>query len=666
MKITSVAWRSFAIMILCSMSAHAASPPVYCTPANVNGNQNSMPLNWHIKGLKLTRLQVPYYSPANGYALMDVKNEFELFQGRLYNLMFNPNVISNSNVPLPQYYWCKVWVDFNSDGNFDEVGPEKVLSLFYQINQPIVIPFTVPANAVTANEIRMRIAVSDSEVGLACDDILSGLMIDYTMQIAPFAAGQSQDGYCLPLENLATSSIQTLAVDNTVLPTGPPASPFEEYDLASLKFVPGQTRNIYLFPANPAPGDKFFWSVSIDLNGDKTFDSNELLYHGQSNGNLTGLISIPSNAVPGKTRMRITMGKDSYNAFHNVPPPVVGCYYLEYGQVKDYLVSMQEVCLPPADLKVTFPKHYSALFEWSDAVPAPELYDLQFKEATASSWSSWYVKGNSFATDLIHAGIAYEARIRSVCVDTVSAFTEVSDFLTPGYCESKGNDSFDWIDFVALKNISNPSGPDGGYADFTSKEQTVLAVGEWYDLYFSAGGQVRPRNWKAWIDFNRDGDFDDWESIMKVTTSDLSTATETFQVPDYAALLEGVTRMRITTGFDSPDLKPCGSSYFGETEDYRIWLVRVKGEGGNVKGDESSDAFTIYPQPANEILYVEPVDRIEITDIKLFDSQGTELEIRCQRGDRWSVFTQGYREGIYILHVSTTTSVTRKLVNIGR
>lgn len=76
-----------------------------------------------------------------------------------------------------------------------------------------------------------------------------------------------------------------------------------------------------------------FWNVWIDFNQDGTFDSSELVTSGSSSSsaNLTGTFTVPSNAVLGNTRMRVSM---KYNA------AATPCENFGDGEVEDYTVNV--------------------------------------------------------------------------------------------------------------------------------------------------------------------------------------------------------------------------------------------------------------------------------------------------------------------------------------
>ncbi|MBK6263588.1 S8 family serine peptidase [Marivirga sp. S37H4] len=76
-----------------------------------------------------------------------------------------------------------------------------------------------------------------------------------------------------------------------------------------------------------------YWSVWVDLNQDGVFSSTERLVNGSSSSSnlLSATLNIPSSALLGKTRMRVTM---KYNS-QGTP-----CETFAYGEVEDYTVNI--------------------------------------------------------------------------------------------------------------------------------------------------------------------------------------------------------------------------------------------------------------------------------------------------------------------------------------
>ncbi len=79
-----------------------------------------------------------------------------------------------------------------------------------------------------------------------------------------------------------------------------------------------------------------FWTVWIDFNQDGSFDSDEKVLEGSSSdeNDLYGIITIPTDALLGKTRMRVAM---KYNA------KATACESFSEGEVEDYTLNIVDV-----------------------------------------------------------------------------------------------------------------------------------------------------------------------------------------------------------------------------------------------------------------------------------------------------------------------------------
>ncbi|NJM80045.1 MAG: T9SS type A sorting domain-containing protein, partial [Flavobacterium sp.] len=76
-----------------------------------------------------------------------------------------------------------------------------------------------------------------------------------------------------------------------------------------------------------------YWAIWIDFNQNGTFETSELAVSGSSSSsaNLTGTITVPTSALVGNTRMRVSM---KYNAAQTA------CETFSYGEVEDYTVTI--------------------------------------------------------------------------------------------------------------------------------------------------------------------------------------------------------------------------------------------------------------------------------------------------------------------------------------
>jgi len=146
--------------------------------------------------------------------------------------------------------------------------------------------------------------------------------------------------------------------------------------------------------------------------------------------------------------------------------------------------------------------------------------------------------------------------------------SETTEFSISGsdYCTSSGNDySYEWIEDVHTGSLNNTSGASG-YSDFTSQILDVSS-GDTISVTLTPGfsGSSYTEYWTIWIDYNRDGDFED-NGEQVFNNSGTSTVTGSFTVPVSA---QGETRMRVLMSYDSAATS-CGQFNYGEVEDYTI------------------------------------------------------------------------------------------------
>ena len=179
---------------------------------------------------------------------------------------------------------------------------------------------------------------------------------------------------------------------------------------------------------------------------------------------------------------------------------------------------------------------------------------------------------------------------------------------TISYCSSKGNNaSYEFIDNVAIGGISNSTGNNGGYADFTSLTGN-LPYGT-NNIVVSAGfsSSSYTEYWKVWIDYNQNGTFESNEQVVSGSSSSSSNLSYTFTVPTTAKV--GKTRMRVSMKWNAAPTA-CETFSYGEVEDYIVnigtaakgeFLVKADAELGN---ETSIFDATVFPNPASKTINI--------------------------------------------------------------
>ncbi len=141
-----------------------------------------------------------------------------------------------------------------------------------------------------------------------------------------------------------------------------------------------------------------------------------------------------------------------------------------------------------------------------------------------------------------------------------------------GYCEvGHQSTEFEWIEQVQFGSQNFRSGNDNGYGDY-SNEVFTLQSGASNAFVLSPGQRLvnTPENWYIWIDYNRDGDFDDPGELVYQKSSHPGNLSDAFETPLVGNTYQ--TRMRIAMRYLANDL-PCGNLPYGEAEDYTVRLT---------------------------------------------------------------------------------------------
>ncbi len=149
--------------------------------------------------------------------------------------------------------------------------------------------------------------------------------------------------------------------------------------------------------------------------------------------------------------------------------------------------------------------------------------------------------------------------------DTAIKTDYIDVSLLINYCSASGGGE-SYITDVKLGTINNTGTGDDGYTNYTNlSTQLTIASSNTINLHFPtyfSGDSVG-----GWIDWNHDGDFDDANEKVFSALVNGFYKSATISVP-YDAHLD-FTTMRIREQHFG-ELEPCGTSSYGEVEDYSI------------------------------------------------------------------------------------------------
>ncbi|SDR65878.1 Por secretion system C-terminal sorting domain-containing protein [Formosa sp. Hel1_31_208] len=205
---------------------------------------------------------------------------------------------------------------------------------------------------------------------------------------------------------------------------------------------------------------------------------------------------------------------------------------------------------------------------------------------------------------------------------TGNTVTTNSTYCTPNTTNNINLKYINDVEFIGTLNDvanfnNNTSTTSNGYSDFTSLTNSVQAQGEGVNIY--VGSNTGRGRYKAWVDWNKDGVFNNDASEIVYDSAGILTTTTTFgfvipanqTIGDYRIRIRFNNNYRSSTGaielgsynftacepFDFVDNPgPNNDIYrFGEAEDYTFTVV----ESCTAKITSITDASTCGPGPVN-------------------------------------------------------------------
>jgi endonuclease I/chitodextrinase len=270
---------------------------------------------------------------------------------------------------------------------------------------------------------------------------------------------------------------------------------------------------------------------------------------------------------------------------------------------------------------------------------------------TASTNYSFYVKAKDAANNVSNSS-------------TIVNVTTLSTAVT--YCNSKGNNAnFEYIDNIVIGGISNTTNANDGYGDFTSQTGN-LSYGN-NTIIVSAGfsSSSYTEFWKVWIDFNKNGIFENNEEVVSGSSSSAGNLSYNISIPTTA--LTGKTRMRVSMKWNSAPTA-CEAFSYGEVEDYSV-NIGVSAKGNNnyktiIDGSLGDEApifnASISPNPTTDFIKIEMVDD-RTANFKITNIIGQE--VLKGKVNHANINVSNLEKGIYILEVNDKQrSFTKKII----
>ncbi|MCF2873914.1 DUF5011 domain-containing protein [Tenacibaculum sp. Cn5-1] len=245
---------------------------------------------------------------------------------------------------------------------------------------------------------------------------------------------------------------------------------------------------------------------------------------------------------------------------------------------KDFSIEPAVICVAskPTNFNVSNIQGTSAIINWDEIGGA--IFRVRYRSvATGDSFIKTITSNTTSLTDLV-PNTEYEVRVKSRCTGAVgnvdSDFTDVIRFRTThNYCALESESEREgFISKLELGTISNSSG-SSIYTNY-NHISTNLRKGVEQELKITPNKRSFFARYRyiVWIDYNRDGDFNDPnERVIRTDRIRDNSITEKFTIPNTVA--DGYAKMRVA--MVEGNTGPCGTFFAGEVEDYAINITSV-------------------------------------------------------------------------------------------
>lgn len=363
----------------------------------------------------------------------------------------------------------------------------------------------------------------------------------------------------------------------------------------------------YTFSANVTGGGDFAYvGLWIDYDQNGAFDQYEFNYIDSSCcSSVTNSVNIPFTAKGGLTGMRVLLIRD----YSSIEIPYFDPCYTNFGEAQylNYFVNITPVPSCSATPNAGITVSTKTLVCSSDAFEL-NLAGNSINSGIAYQWQS--SNNNSTWTNLSstqsHVNYSVSAQNSNTyyrCITTCLASSQTSTStpimvtqkaLNQCYCIpenvvcSSGAGTIENVTIDGLLNNNSVCSLTDAYTDYT---QTVpvatLSPGNSYSVSVTTTNNSN-ENAGAWIDYDKNGYFDDYEFFYIGNSYGNYTMYNTFTVPTSAS--SGLTRMRVrvlssasVNSSDAcdkiygdrinPNLPQTISTMDGETEDYSVFIT---------------------------------------------------------------------------------------------
>lgn len=292
------------------------------------------------------------------------------------------------------------------------------------------------------------------------------------------------------------------------------------------------------------------------------------------------------------------------------------------------------------------------------------IIDLDIVGGTAPYSIEWSNGATSESLEQVPAG-SYSATVFDANDCSCFAIANLADpggdpEPPTGYCAAEGiNADNEFIYLVEMADINNESFNEG-YGDFTAV-RTLVELEQTYSLSITPlyANDAENEHWSIYIDFNRDGDFEDADEIV---ATELATGIVNFSVTIPATAEIGGTIMRIMMKNGDNFATACESFDNGEVEDYVLHIIPAGAALSLPETVEETEPTTennqtkvqLYPNPGRDMLFLQKEHwENQAINIQVINGLGQPVlnkkAVKTTENRPIVLSTQNLQKGIYLI-----------------
>lgn len=412
----------------------------------------------------------------------------------------------------------------------------------------------------------------------------------------------------------------------------------------------------------------------IDFNLDGSFSEDELIFSTEGGGLMAGGTThfnfvLPVDLEPGFYRLRARL---IYSTGFGMN--FDECTVVNHGEAEDYMIQVKKLddCdgQPEAGIVIedfsVCPDNPYTIKVKDASIPAIDMTsNWQSSENGVDGWEE--MPGATSREYLVRDTPDTPMYYRYVVTCESTESSDTSDVLKvdfkPEYmcpCVPVGDCTADGIyiekvyiqgESITIDNETECSDVGyGGFGDYTALVAADLIPGKEYDLTISYSyHSPSVLDMRGWIDFNKNGVFDNDEEVLNTNMRGLKAGEKTtfkIVIPEGVEADSYRLRLKIAYNVDF-EIDPCEFQGYGEIEDYMIEVL----ESPTSVLVKELDNLQYYPNPVSDVLMLKSA--YEIRQVEIYDMLGQKVKDE-QFGSRdVQVLTGDLNGGSYLVKITT-------------